>query len=283
MKPAVTRTPTLKLAAARLEFSRDRRFTNALHLAAVAALVFLFIMIGWRLYVDSRSSATVLAGLRQQNAALRADLSRALLELELERSTRAALARQVAELNEEIARAEEPPRFLQRAKRPPGQDALTCQARQRCRSLEDRSMFRRKTDQPSIDVSRLSSLIAAGVEIAGDVVVTDGVRIDGQVVGNVLSKPDTRGLLVLSELGRIEGNVSVHDAVINGTICGDLEVENFIELQANARITGAIKYRTLQMTCGARVEGSMVCIVDRAEARVATTSNVVSLSKVAES
>ena len=144
-------------------------------------------------------------------------------------------------------------------------------------------MLRRRAGQPSSDVSRLSRLIAAGVEIAGDVVVTDGVRIDGQVVGNVLSKPDTRGLLVLSELGRIEGNVSVHDAVINGTICGDLEVENFIELQANARVTGAIRYRTLQMACGARVEGSMVCIVDRAEARGIATSNVVSLSKVAES
>jgi len=101
LKPAATRTPTLKLAAARLEFSRDRRFTNALHLAAVAALVFLLIMIGWRLHADSRASATVLAGLRQQNTALRADLSRALVELELERSTRAALAHQVAELNEE--------------------------------------------------------------------------------------------------------------------------------------------------------------------------------------
>jgi cytoskeletal protein CcmA (bactofilin family) len=144
-------------------------------------------------------------------------------------------------------------------------------------------MFRRKTDQPSIDVSRLSSLIAVGVEIAGDVIVTDGVRIDGQVVGNVLSKPDTRGLLVLSELGRIEGNVSVHDAVINGTICGDLEVENFIELQANARITGAIRYRTLKMTCGARVEGSMVCIVDRTEAPSLVPTNVVSLAKAAES
>ena len=101
MKPAVTRAPTLKLAAARLEFSRDRRLTNTLHLATVAALVFLTITIGWRLHADSRSSATVLAGLRQQNAALRADLSRVLIELELERSTRAALARQVAELNEE--------------------------------------------------------------------------------------------------------------------------------------------------------------------------------------
>ena len=144
-------------------------------------------------------------------------------------------------------------------------------------------MFRRKTDRPAIDVSRLSSLIAAGVEIAGDVIVTDGVRIDGQVVGNVLSKPDTLGLLVLSEHGRIEGNVHVHDAVINGTILGDVEVENFIELQANARITGAIRYRTLQMTCGARVDGAMGCVIEtRESASVATASNVVSLSKAAE-
>jgi cytoskeletal protein CcmA (bactofilin family) len=139
-------------------------------------------------------------------------------------------------------------------------------------------MFRRKTDQPSIDVSRLSSLIATGVQIAGDVIVTDGVRIDGQVTGNVIAKPETKGLLVLSEQGRIEGNVRVHDAVVNGTICGDIEVENFIELQAGARVTGAIRYRTLQMTCGARVEGTMVCT---AESRAATPDNVVSL-KAAE-
>ena len=139
-------------------------------------------------------------------------------------------------------------------------------------------MFRRKTDQPSIDVSRLSSLIATGVQIEGDVIVTDGVRIDGQVTGNVIAKPETKGLLVLSEQGRIEGNVRVHDAVVNGTICGDLEVENFIELQAGARVTGAIRYRSLQMTCGARVEGTMVCT---AETRVVAPDNVVAL-KAAE-
>ena len=139
-------------------------------------------------------------------------------------------------------------------------------------------MFRRKTDQPSIDVSRLSSLIATGVQIVGDVIVTDGVRIDGQVTGNVVAKPETKGLLVLSEQGRIEGNVRVHDAVVNGTICGDIEVENFIELQAGARVTGAIRYRSLQMTCGARVEGTMVCTADT---RIAAPDNVVSL-KAAE-
>jgi cytoskeletal protein CcmA (bactofilin family) len=144
-------------------------------------------------------------------------------------------------------------------------------------------MLRRKTDRPSIDVSRLSSLIASGVEIAGDVMVTDGVRIDGQVVGNVLTRPDASGLLVLSERGRIEGDVRVHDAVVNGTICGDIEVENFLELQANARVTGAIRYRNLQMACGARVEGSMTCIADRPEASAAVPTNVINLPKAAES
>jgi hypothetical protein len=99
-------SPTLKLASARLEFRNDRRLTEALHLAAVAALIFLFIMIGWRLYLDGQVSGGELSKLKQQNAALRADHSRALLELELERSTRAALARQVAELNEEAHKLE---------------------------------------------------------------------------------------------------------------------------------------------------------------------------------
>ena len=100
---STTRTPTLKLATARLEFSSARRFAEALHLAAVAALLFLVIMIGRQLYVDTQATSAVLAGLKQQNAALRADLARALIELELERSTHAALARQVAELNTEAS------------------------------------------------------------------------------------------------------------------------------------------------------------------------------------
>jgi cytoskeletal protein CcmA (bactofilin family) len=140
-------------------------------------------------------------------------------------------------------------------------------------------MFRKKL-HPSIEVTRLSSLIANGVEVVGDVIVTDGVRVDGQVAGHVLSKPEARGLLVLSEKGRIEGGVRVHDAVINGEILGDVEVDHFLELQANARITGNIRYRNLQMECGARVEGRLECIAEQTAAPA--PSNVVSLPMAAE-
>jgi cytoskeletal protein CcmA (bactofilin family) len=139
-------------------------------------------------------------------------------------------------------------------------------------------MFRRKSRTP-IDITRLSSLIAAGVEIAGDIRITDGLRIDGQLEGNVLCKDAARGLLVLSEKGAIVGGAKVYDAVINGTIRGDLEVENFLELQANARVIGNIRYRQLHIECGATVDGKLEHLADGAEPRPVPASNVVTLSR----
>ncbi len=137
--------------------------------------------------------------------------------------------------------------------------------------------FRRKSDR-AIDVTRLSSLIDRGVEIIGDVVITDGVRIDGRVQGDVRTRPEARGLLVLSEHGSIEGSVHVHDAVINGTITGDVEVEHFIELQPGARVVGNIRYRQLRVECGATVEGRLERVADAADEAV-KADNVVALSR----
>ena len=118
-------------------------------------------------------------------------------------------------------------------------------------------MFRKKNTM-AIDVSRLAGLLAHDTCVRGDVMFAGGLRIDGRVEGNVLSKPDDRGLLVLSEKGVIVGTVKVHDAVINGRVEGDLEVEHFLELQVSARVTGNITYRTLKLDCGATVDGKLV-------------------------
>lgn len=138
--------------------------------------------------------------------------------------------------------------------------------------------FRRKSDQ-AIDVTRLSSLIDAGVEIVGDVIITDGLRIDGRVQGEVRSRPDARGLLVLSDKGSIEGSVKVHDAVINGTVKGDIEVEHFLELQPGAHVLGNIRYGKLRMECGASVDGRLQCIGEAVSARTGS-DNVVTLPRI---
>ena len=118
-------------------------------------------------------------------------------------------------------------------------------------------MFGKKKNK-AIQIKKLSSLIADNVEVVGDVVFKGGLRVDGRVQGNVINRGDERGLLVLSDRGCIEGNVSTYDAVVNGTIIGDLSVGHFVELQPNARVSGNITYHQLQMDCGAAVEGKLV-------------------------
>lgn len=138
-------------------------------------------------------------------------------------------------------------------------------------------MFRRKSDQ-FIEVTKLSSLIDRGVEIVGDVVITDGLRIDGHVQGDVRAKGDARGLLVLSEHGSVRGSVRAYDAVINGTVEGDVVVEHFLELQPNARVTGSISYRRMRMECGATVNGRLEHLAEPA-AETPAADNVVALQR----
>jgi cytoskeletal protein CcmA (bactofilin family) len=117
-------------------------------------------------------------------------------------------------------------------------------------------MFGKKRGM-SIEVTKLSSLVAHNMAVEGDVIFEGGLRVDGRVAGNVVGKDGARGLLVLSEKGTIAGKVRVYDAVINGCVEGDLEVGHFLELQANARVSGNITYRQLQMDCGATVDGKL--------------------------
>jgi cytoskeletal protein CcmA (bactofilin family) len=125
-------------------------------------------------------------------------------------------------------------------------------------------MFKFNKRKSGLEVTKLTSLIAPNVEIRGDVVFSGGLRVDGRVHGNVRNESNGPGLLVLSENGSVTGNVEVHDAVVNGTINGDLSVGHFLELQSRARVSGNISYRKLQMECGAAIDGRLQSLGDEA-------------------
>ena len=121
-------------------------------------------------------------------------------------------------------------------------------------------MFLMRKKPPAIQVTKLSSLIAEDVVITGDISFVSGLRIDGRVIGNVVAHPvapQARALLVLSDKGCIEGSVHCGDAVINGTVTGNLDVEHFLELQSNSRVNGTIRYQHLKMDVGAAVHGQL--------------------------
>jgi len=106
--------------------------------------------------------------------------------------------------------------------------------------------------------NRIDTLIGAGTTITGDIAFSGGLRIDGEIKGNVRASGDQSSTLVISEHARIEGEVSVAHLVINGTVAGPVVSSGFLELQAKARVTGDIQYNSIEMHLGAVVEGRMV-------------------------
>ncbi len=116
-------------------------------------------------------------------------------------------------------------------------------------------MFSKRTPKPQ---NRIDSLIGAGTTIEGDIEFTGGLRIDGQIKGNVRAVGDGSSTLVVSEQARIEGEVNVTHVVINGTVIGPVRSGEFLELQPRARVTGDVEYNTVEMHLGAVVQGRLI-------------------------
>lgn len=116
-------------------------------------------------------------------------------------------------------------------------------------------MFSKRTPKPQ---NRIDSLIGAGTIIDGDVEFTGGLRIDGQIKGNVSAVGEGSSTLVVSEHARIEGEISVTHIVINGTVIGPVRCGEFLELQSRARVTGDVEYNTVEMHLGAVVQGRLI-------------------------
>jgi cytoskeletal protein CcmA (bactofilin family) len=106
---------------------------------------------------------------------------------------------------------------------------------------------------------RIDSLIGVGTVVDGNIRFAGGVRIDGEVKGDVSAVEGApSSTLVLSEQARIEGAVNVAHLVTNGTIVGNVAVSESLEMQPRARIIGDVNYSLIEMHQGAVIEGRLV-------------------------
>ena len=110
-------------------------------------------------------------------------------------------------------------------------------------------MFSKKK-QPAI-----RSLIADGNQIEGHITFTDGLRVDGTVVGDVRSSEDRNSILVISETASVTGEVHADHVIVNGTVKGPVYARRMLELQPKARIEGDVYYTALEMHQGAIIAG----------------------------
>ncbi|ARV18795.1 hypothetical protein AEP_01851 [Curvibacter sp. AEP1-3] len=109
-----------------------------------------------------------------------------------------------------------------------------------------------KNKQPPI-----KSLIADGTEIQGNLSFSDGLRVDGIIVGNVLAAEAVASILVISDSASITGAITADHIIINGTVKGPIHARRMLELQPKARIEGDIEYAALEMHQGALIAGQL--------------------------
>ena len=107
--------------------------------------------------------------------------------------------------------------------------------------------------QTSID-----SLIGVGTRIEGDVFFSGGLRVDGEVRGNICGESEQGGTLVVSEKASVEGAIRVGHVVINGTVIGPVFASESLELLPSARVTGDVEYHQIEMQQGAVIQGRLV-------------------------
>ncbi len=112
-------------------------------------------------------------------------------------------------------------------------------------------MFNKKKQPP------IKSLIAEGSHIAGNIRFTDGLRIDGEVTGDIRANDEHASLLVISESARVLGSIMADHIIINGSVKGPVVAQHMLELQPKARIDGDVEYKALEMHQGALIRGQL--------------------------
>ncbi len=93
------------------------------------------------------------------------------------------------------------------------------------------------------------------------------LRFDGYSLGNVLSP---NGTLVLSKRGRIEADIEVGTAIIDGFVSGNIIANERVVLESDARVRGQIFTPVLSMRLGAILDGDCL-LVTELEARPQST------------
>jgi cytoskeletal protein CcmA (bactofilin family) len=103
----------------------------------------------------------------------------------------------------------------------------------------------------------IRSLIGEGTVVHGEIRFEEGLRIDGEVQGDVTAIGDSGTLLVISEKARVQGKVKGGHVIINGSVVGPVECDGLLELQPKARIEGNVRYGTIEMHQGAAIDGEV--------------------------
>ena len=107
----------------------------------------------------------------------------------------------------------------------------------------------------------MSGFVGGGTVLSGEAVFKGMLRVDGHLTGRINSE---NGTLIVSSGGRVDADINVAAAKINGVVNGDVVARERLELGRTAQVYGDIRTPVLVIEEGAVFEGG--CRMKSAEA-----------------
>ncbi len=99
------------------------------------------------------------------------------------------------------------------------------------------------------------TLIAQHTSLAGDIDTRGALLVNGAVQGN----GRVGGEVAISSGGRWQGDLQAENAVIAGTVIGDITIADKLEIGASARLRGRVTAKRIAIALGAQIEGDVAC------------------------
>jgi cytoskeletal protein CcmA (bactofilin family) len=123
-------------------------------------------------------------------------------------------------------------------------------------------MFGGKNRKESEDGRELNTILGKGSVIEGKIIIKNGVRVDGRVVGEISST----GTITVGDNGEIEGDITAIRAIVGGKVKGRINASAKAVLEANSVFIGDLQTATLMIDEGAMFEGRCLMVGDGSDA-----------------
>lgn len=110
----------------------------------------------------------------------------------------------------------------------------------------------------ALTAPKINTIISQNTVVKGDLSFSDGLYLEGKVIGNIVGNKENNATLTISREGKVKGNIKTTNLILDGMIMGDVHASGTVQLAAKARIIGSVYYKLLEMEVGAEVNGPLI-------------------------
>ena len=116
---------------------------------------------------------------------------------------------------------------------------------------------RRDTDRlPESSADAGFTLIQPHVQVVGEVIAEETVRVAGRVQGRVSS----RTIVIVERTGSVHGDVAAHHVIVEGSVEGNVRASGKFELRLTGRVRGDVQAPAIALAVGSFLHGKVIAL-----------------------